>query len=381
MPNATYVLFLTASLSTSGGCRLTGPDIPVADGKALAALARTAGQPFWKSTLMANEPVLFVQEAGQPVAAGRLLFVPSAKPTIQAPDLQTTYEEGRDYLWHAGSSCIVLSAGSRIPFKTSAEMVPPPGSPNTLQGVLFFEGRFFHDLQVQVSYPHAGTWPLQDPPLAHGLARSRARLESRQPLHIVALGDSITEGYNASGFQLAEAPPHQPAYPQLVADTLHERFGGPVTLTNLGRAGTGAEWGLEMVGKVRDAKPDLVLLAFGMNHSEPAPAFEAVMRQLRDAVKAECPGADVILVAPMAGNPRSFPPERFTGYRDALRNLTSGDVALADVTSPWLEMLKSKSFSDLSGNNINHPNDFGHRLYAAVVCELFPVTLADVRKS
>ena len=330
-------------------------------------------QPFWKSKRMEHEPVLFVQEAGEPAAAGTLIFVPSAEPSVQSPDLQTTYVEGRDYLWHAGTKRIELCAGSRIPFKTSAQMLPPPGSPNTLQGVLFSEGRFFHDLQVQVSYAHADSWPLPDPAPTRGLARTRARLASKQALHIVALGDSITQGYNASGFELTEAPPHQPAYPQLVADTLHERFGGAVTLTNLALAGTGAAWGLERVGALRDAQPDLVLLAFGMNHSEPAPEFEALMRKLRDAVQAACPAADLILVAPMSGNPRSFPSERFRGYRDALRKLCSDEVALADVTTPWLELLKRKPFSDLSGNNINHPNDFGHRLYAAVVCELFTV--------
>ena len=58
-----------------------------------------------------------------------------------------------------GSNTIELTTGSRIPFKTAAEMVPPPGSPNTLIGVLFSEGRFFHDLQVQVTYAHAATGP------------------------------------------------------------------------------------------------------------------------------------------------------------------------------------------------------------------------------
>jgi hypothetical protein len=33
-----------------------------------------------------------------------------------------------------------------------------------------------------------------------------------------------------------------------------------------------------------------------------------------------------------------------------------------------------KNFSDISGNNVNHPNDFGHRLYAHVILELFPLS-------
>ena len=40
------------------------------------------------------------------------------------------------------------------------------------------------------------------------------------------------------------------------------------------------------------------------------------------------------------------------------------------MTSVWGEMFKRKSFHDLTGNGINHPNDFGHRLYAQVILAL-----------
>ena len=62
----------------------------------------------------------------------------------------------------------------------------------------------------------------------------------------------------------------------------------------------------------------------------------------------------------------------YAAYRDALHHLELLNVALADVTTPWMELLKQKPFSDLSGNNVNHPNDFGHRLYAQVICQLLP---------
>jgi len=362
------------SVIMQGAC-LVGCVTPVTDLKVAKTPEKMSlGPPFWSAKVMENEPVLFVRDEGKTVATGRLLFTPSGKLTIVGPDLVIKYVEGQDYVWRPGTDTIELTAASRIPFKTAAQMVPPPGSPNTLNGVLFSEGRFFHDLQVQVTYQHAGIWPLQESPQPERLSHSLAKLRARQALKIVALGDSITEGYNASGFQASLAPPYQPSYPFLVANTLRDRFGAPVTLANLGRAGTGADWGLEMVAGVTSEKPDLVILAFGMNHSEAPTDFEAIMRKLRDAVQAACPGADIVLVAPMTGNPRSFPAERFRGYREALRNLGMSNVALADVTSPWLELLKRKPFSDLSGNNINHPNDFGHRLYAQVICRLFPLT-------
>ena len=331
------------------------------------------GEPFWSAKKMEREPILFIQEEGKSVATGRLLFTPSAPPTILDPDGKTPYVAGQDYVWTPGSNTIELTASSRIPFKTAAQMVPPAGSPNLLMGVLWAEGRFFHDLQVLATYEHAESLDLSAPAQPERLARSLAKLKAKQPLKVVSLGDSITEGFNASGIKTCLAPPYQPSYPQLVANTLAARFGAEVTLKNLGVAGTKADWGLTQVEKVAAEKPDLVLLAFGMNHGEPAADFEAIMRQLRDAVGTACPEADIVLIASMTGNPRIFPEERFRGYLDALRHLEAPHVALADVTTPWLELLKRKSFSDLSGNNINHPNDFGHRFYAQVVCGLFPV--------
>ncbi len=45
-------------------------------------------------------------------------------------------------------------------------------------------------------------------------------------------------------------------------------------------------------------------------------------------------------------------------------------VVLADVTSVWKEVLRRKKFADLSGNGVNHPNDFGHRIYTEVILSL-----------
>ena len=40
------------------------------------------------------------------------------------------------------------------------------------------------------------------------------------------------------------------------------------------------------------------------------------------------------------------------------------------MTSIWAEMLKHKKDWDLTGNGVNHPNDFGHRVYAQVLSSL-----------
>ena len=119
--------------------------------------------------------------------------------------------------------------------------------------------------------------------------------------------------------------------------------------------------------------PDLVMIAYGMNHGEAGPQFEADMRALLTAVQQAAPQTDVILVSPMTQAPAQGKiAPKFFAYRDALLNLTSPQVALADVTTPFTQLLNRKEFSDLSGNNYNHPNDFTHRLYAQLICQLFP---------
>jgi hypothetical protein len=68
--------------------------------------------------------------------------------------------------------------------------------------------------------------------------------------------------------------------------------------------------------------------------------------------------------------------EAFPQYRDALAGLCQEGIALADMTSIWTEFFKRKQDWDLTGNGVNHPNDFGHRVYAQVLSALlvpFPV--------
>ena len=56
---------------------------------------------------------------------------------------------------------------------------------------------------------------------------------------------------------------------------------------------------------------------------------------------------------------------------NAVGNADGGrNIALADVHKVWRKFLERKSFYDLTGNGVNHPNDYGHRIYASVVLEL-----------
>ena len=337
----------------------------------------------WTGAPLDADPLFFVQEEGHETATARLLFVPKAAPRLRKATGEAAYAAGRDFTWQPGSREIVLPRGSRIPCRAHTEVLLPPGSPNSIAAscdgtahLLFGEGHFFHDQQVLAAYEPAEPWtgpvPAAD---AAGLARILARLDARQPVSVVMLGDSISTGANASG--VVGAPPGQPGYPDLVAEGLRRRFGAPVTLTNLSVGGMNAPWGVAQMPAAIAAAPDLFLIAFGMNDASgrcPAVEYAACIRQMAAAMRAARPGCDVIVVTTMTANPAwsCAAPALYPAYRDELLALRAPGLAVADVTSVWSWIVARKKALDLTGNGVNHPNDFGHRLYADVVLALFP---------
>ena len=324
--------------------------------------------PLWLAKKMVDEPVLFI--GNERNRSGRLIFTPTSMPFLTRAGDSFVYEAGKDYTWEKGSRTIRLTAHSRIPSKTPQEMRPGPGKPRSLGGVLHGEGRFFHDLQTLVSYSHNQSWP--DLVKAQGtLPRSLKKLRANEPFQVVTLGDSITEGYNASGFTKTQAPRNHPAYAEGFARLLDETFPAQVTLSNLGVAGRTAGWGLKQLDRVIAEKPDLVIIAFGMNDPVSSEQFQKTNLEILTRLQKEIPQADLIFVSGMNNNPDWRDPTRIPGFREALKSIIRPNVILADITTPWEKLLTRKNFSDLSGNNVNHPNDFGHRLYAEVLFSIF----------
>ncbi|RPI74168.1 MAG: hypothetical protein EHM42_15690, partial [Planctomycetaceae bacterium] len=240
--------------------------------------------------------------------------------------------------------------------------------------ILFGAQLEYHTLQTCVTYRHApslwmGPVPKFDP---QALPRSVHRLLNKQALSIVVIGDSISAGCNASGW--ADGPPYQPAYPELTRRHLEQRFGGKVTLVNPSVSGTDTVWVLGSIDKVVESQPHLVVVAFGMNDAagRPASEYQANIQKIVEKVRERLPECEFILVAPMLGNRdwTTLKQELFPQYRDKLQELTGPGIALADLTSIWTGFLEVKQDWDQTGNGVNHPNDWGHRVYTQVLATL-----------
>ena len=379
-------------VTASGAAAASGvKDIPVLKPQAnypppTEPIETLIGSPVWASDTVTNEPLVFIAGSdAKPVA--KLLFEPSEILSIRSADLATTYQAGRDIILPAaGSRELSLPQGSPVPFLTLEELFPPAGTKDAIRAARgeraakFGPDRFmrwaenpraFLLKQVVVTYRHKGKWNGFRPASAgEELKRTLTKLKKKEPLRIAVIGDSISAGGSAS--VTVRQPPMMPPYDRLVLERLRKQYGGDIQLVNLAKGGQVTEWALTQVPLIIDQKPDLVIVAFGMNDGSgriKPERFGEAHEKLLEGVRKGLPDADFILVSPIHGNPEwtGSAPDLYPKYLETLKGFQGAGIAVADVTTPFGEMLALKSYADLTVNGVNHPNDFGHRLYADVI--------------
>jgi len=339
--------------------------------------------PFWEAGTQYNEPVLMWARKGERPSAP-LLFQAEKIISVRDSSLKTTFDEGRDWVYRDGR--LVLPEGSRIPWMTAAELYPAepgPDKPRTtmrrLSGgyLLFREGNFFHQHQLAVTYTHqaAPRWSGPVPEMAATtLPRTLEKLRTRASLRIIAYGDSITVGANASGFGKTPAAPFQPIWTELFRKWLARAYGDPsITLHNKAVGGKGTAWGVQTATRAFANDPaDLVIVAFGMNDRSMAPeTFRENTVRIMDAARKGNPGVEFILVQSMLNNPDWQSHGNLPEFGKILRELSGPGIAFVDMTAVHSALLGSKRYEDMTGNHVNHPNDFIVRAYAQMIAGLF----------
>ncbi|WP_020470698.1 SGNH/GDSL hydrolase family protein [Zavarzinella formosa] len=339
-------------------------------------------EPAWVSPVVYRESsILFQKDEKAPVVA-RLAFPATEILSVKSAAGEKTYEAGKDFQLGEGGLTLVFKPEAKAPVLTEAALYPPEGAPmsyrhrasNPKQNMLYGPGRWFHDRQIEITYrtkPASGTLPaitLAD----KQLPKTFARLREGKPLVIGISGDSISTGLDASA--LVKAPPQQPGYPDLVAAQLQHAYKSEITLKNRAVSGWSIANGVADHDKLLVSKPNLVIIAYGMNdvgRRDPK-WYKEQTQKLIEQIHAADKYTEIILVSTMTGNPEwvHTPKEMFPKYQEALASLAGPGIALADVTAAWETMLKNKHYLDLTGNGLNHPNDFGHRLYAQTILSL-----------
>lgn len=287
-------------------------------------------------------------------------------------------QAGQDWILRDGR--LYLPPGSGAPIQQEStfftfERTDKEGNVRTVTNTIRLEeGTWYHERQIEVTYEPASRDNFFPPPLStlDDLPRLKHKLLSKEPVCIVLFGDSISYGGNAS--RLTGIWPYQPSYGELAAWAVEQHYGSPVTFMNHSRGGATSTYALEQAASlVGTFKPDLAIVAFGMNDRAPArkEVFLDNMKTSLETIRAMSPDTEFLLIAPMMNNPKQpIGSEPIFAIRDKIVTLAGPGKAIVDMTTTHREILRRKDYLDLSGNGANHPNDFLHRIYAQRVCEV-----------
>lgn len=337
-------------------------------------------QPFWKSDTIYSEAVQPIKTDSKNAEA-RLLFKAKKILSVREAHLQKEYIKGRDWKYRNGK--IVLTATSAIPYFTSDELFfkekkagvsmesSKPGN-----YILFSEDGLLQSRQLAVTYikEKKEAWQGKVPVYAEKqLPRTLAKLKAGEPLNIVFYGNSIEAGANSS--ITLNQPPFLPTWPEMVVRNLSDHYGSSsIRFKNRSKGGMLANWGRENAAALLGPEnPDLVVIGFGMNDGtfkvEPA-LFADQIKGSMQAVKAYSPSCEFILITTMLANPDAIQSQIQKAYQQPLLDLEAPGIATADMTSIHEELLRHKSYQDMTGNNVNHPNDYLARWYAQVISAL-----------
>ncbi|MEP7106529.1 MAG: SGNH/GDSL hydrolase family protein [Ferruginibacter sp.] len=336
----------------------------------------TALIPFWGTPVMYNESVLMIKRDGQ-LPVSYLLYKPVKIFSVRNAALNIDYKEGTD--WEYKDGTLRLLKGSKATYLADTQLYPVKSKnafPRKGGGlILFSEGSFFHNQQLAVTYSHAtDAW---NGPVAGfqgtNLPGAMYKLKKRKLLNILLFGDSIAAGANASGEN--NSPPYLPGWGNLVADGLRRYYKGEIEFTNTSVGGKDSRWGLVNVEELVNAHdPDLVIIAFGMNDGTigmDPDLYKANTQTMINKIREHNPKVEFILVATMMPNPESDFVGTQVFFKKELAGLTGRGIVIVDMTSVHSELLKYKSYQDMTGNNINHPNDFLIRWYAQQILSIF----------
>jgi lysophospholipase L1-like esterase len=356
---------------------------------------------LWKGTIVYEEPICFSESDHSDFTGGSLLYTPREILKISSSDGTQQYELNKDFQWNGNR--IIRTKNSSIPFlPRSLYCLPYTGETDTSWLRLADQSRYYKvfpeitDYQVLVTYRHNEPWrgiiPCSQMPF---LPFTLKKLASNESFRLVLYGDSITAGWEASGYDetvidmvtLKELRirnhklPFMPAWAELVTAALKAHFHhNNLIKINRGAGGSTSAWGSKHAATiVNPENPDLVILAFGMNNLQQEPEeFKKDILNIISTIRHDNPDCEFLLVSPMVPNPEihGFMKNKLLDQERSLFQIQTSliGIAVAPVHTIFLDFLnRNKNYLELTGNCINHPNDFSIRIYAQAILSCFGV--------
>lgn len=201
--------------------------------------------------------------------------------------------------------------------------------------------------------------------------KTLAKLRKGEPVTIVAWGDSVTVGDDASSADNT--------YARVFLTRLRARFPrAPIMMLNAGISGSNTQGRLPgLRADVLAARPDLVTIEFVNDASLPDDTVRADWRKALDEIRAA--GAEAIVITPHFTWPEGMKKAEPRGGEtraavDIMRAVAAEKgVGVADASRRWARLeTEGIPYVTLLANGINHPDNRGHELFARELLTFFP---------
>jgi hypothetical protein len=320
-------------------------------------------KPLWRSDTVYNETVLLYSRNSGP-ADGKLLYKPDHILSVKSFNLEQTYTGGKDYT--ISGKTIMREPGSAMPYRADTSF-------DTKKDLAWFNTQ---SQWIVITYTHHDQWKGPVPAYkGYQMPGTMTKLRAKQALKIVVFGMSITRGMDVSSYDTV--PPYMPAYVSLFARELQKAYhNNPgIKLYNAGLPGSVVDWGAQYADRyVSAAKPDVVILDFGMNDfwRFTPDQFKGYIETIMRKVKASNPKVEFILLSNMKFDPdyvldsdkyKSFYTSNLEGYSHVLKQMEAKGVINLDMYAISSFLYSQKKAKDCIVNPL-HPNDYLARWYA-----------------
>jgi acyl-CoA thioesterase-1 len=197
------------------------------------------------------------------------------------------------------------------------------------------------------------------------LTKTISMLEAGEPVRLIALGDSLTQGWMA-----------RKGFLDFLSEMLKKKYPScSVTIINRGIPGDTAEGGFERLRyDVLDHDPDLVFVQFGLNDAfsgvHPG-RFESTVQAIVDHIRSDT-DAEILLVTsvPVVFERMDEIADSFYGRLEAIA--AREGLPIVRVHRYWTEKIgEGVEFRGLVQADQVHPTVEGYRLMAEAIMQAF----------
>lgn len=324
-----------------------------------------------------KETVVFSEKDGK--ISGHLAFDNPRGILLRTRD-GFVLEEGADYRVEKNE---VILLNKSIPYfkkewlknENVPSSIPSENGEYDVGKCLIISPAYLRSVQILADYDCDKTPFPSALPYKINLEKSYKKLTEDKKLRIALYGDSVCNAANSSweiGFEGYKR------WMNAAAERSEKFYGAKIEVVNFSRSGYGIGWGLEAAEeKFGGQNFDMVVIGLGGNDAAGGMSvadYADSLKKTIDIIRLYNPEADIVLLSPTPQNPdceKIYNKELLLEYAKVQENMQTDGIIAVNLERLFYFLAERKDYCEISGNNLNHPNDFWYEFYTDAFVELF----------